>query len=743
MRPLDGKVVLALGDMADSALCRFLATLGATIRRAVPAPSRAADVPGVPAAPHASVARDVLGTRAVLDVRAVADADFLVESLGIERLSDRGVTRAEIVAANPALVHVSVTPFGSGGPRACWRGGELVASAMGGTLRLTGEPGGPPVKEALDACTFHADMVAAAGAMAAYYSRLGSGRGQHVDVSIQEVAFSRNISGVLVWQFDRRKLHRSGGALNYGKVKVRCIWSLADGWCFHSLMTGRFGAPANQALSDWIDESGLANPLHGVDWLRYNRSTLDPTTRAEWEKAIAAFFRARTRAEIREEGRRRGINACVVEEPRDVLADPHLRARGFWKEEGGCEVPARFARMTAEPEAGPSHEPRDAPTRGGPLAGIRVLDFSWALVGSITTKILGDLGADVIKVESRSRPCLSRIDVQVAASRHDDFDDKPWFAHLNTSKRSLTLDLKRPESREIIDPLLGWADAVVENFSPGTMDKLGLGYAELSAHHPGLVMASGSVYGQTGPLAGEWGVDGTGGALSSRTFLTGWADRDPVVPGSVPYGDVIVPYVMAACLVAALAHRRERGGGCHIDAAMYEICVQQMQSAIRAAQRGPAPRRMGNADPAVLAQDVYAARGDDRWVAISAVDAADQARLRELAGDRPLAQWTRQREDHELVAELQQLGIAAGVVQDIEDLIENDAPLRARGALVELPHPKLGAFGHVRTPIGFSGDAVTPFRAPAIGEHTREIALDVAGLGPERYAELEAEGVLK
>ncbi len=125
-------------------------------------------------------------------------------------LEDLGVRRAAIEARHPALVHVSVTPFGSIGPRARWRGGELVASAMGGVLRLTGEPDRPPVKEALDACLFHADMVAAAGAMAAHHSRGTQGLGQHVDVSVQEVAFSRNVNGVLVWQFDRRKLHRVG-----------------------------------------------------------------------------------------------------------------------------------------------------------------------------------------------------------------------------------------------------------------------------------------------------------------------------------------------------------------------------------------------------------------------------------------------------------------------------------------------------------------------------------------------------
>jgi crotonobetainyl-CoA:carnitine CoA-transferase CaiB-like acyl-CoA transferase len=256
-------------------------------------------------------------------------------------------------------------------------------------------------------------------------------------------------------------------------------------------------------------------------------------------------------------------------------------------------------------------------------------------------------------------------------------------------------------------------------------------------------MASGSVYGQTGPLAAEWGVDGTGGALSGRTWMTGWADRDPLVPGAVPYGDVIVPYVLAACIAAALAQRRERGEGCHIDASMYEICVQQMRRAIVSAQQGTPPQRLGNADPDVLHQDVYPARGEDRWVAISVFDAAQRARLAEMAGGRSLADWTRDQEECVLVDRLQAAGIAAGVLQDIEDLMEHDAPLRARGALVELPHPKLGPFGHVRTPITFSRDRQTPYRAPALGEHNAEILCGVAGLEERRYTELDAAGVLK
>ena len=275
-------------------------------------------------------ARIVPATLEVVPER-LGEASFLIERLGTQRLAAGGCTREMLESRHPRLIHVSVTTFGSDGPRADWVGSELVASAMGGSLVLTGEPDGVPVKEALDACFFHADMVAAAGAMAAHYERGTSGLGQHVDISAQEVALSRGVNGMLVWQFDRRKLHRAGGALNYGQAKVRCIWRLADGWCFHTLMTGRFGAPANQALSDWMDECGLDNPLRGVDWIRYNRSTLDPRVAHSLGSGDRGFL------PDAQQGRDRAPKAvgvastpAVSGEPADVLADPHLSAREFW-----------------------------------------------------------------------------------------------------------------------------------------------------------------------------------------------------------------------------------------------------------------------------------------------------------------------------------------------------------------------------------------------------------------------------
>ena len=721
MKLLDDVHVLAWREAHESPLARFLRELGAEVARY--------DAP--------------------LGLRDIAAADVLLENLGLVRIGETGLSRAQIETSNPRLVHVSVSTFGSIGPRRHWRGSELVASAMGGILRLVGDVDRAPVKEALDACGFHADMVAAVGTLAALAERRRTGLGQHVDVSTQEVAFSRNVNGALVWQFDRRLLGRAGGALNYGRATVRCIWALKDGYCFHSLMTGRFGAPANQGLSDWMDACGADNPLAHVDWNTYNRSTLDAATRERWETAIAAFFRTRTRAEIDDEGRRRGINATVVATPADVLADPHLQARGFWRQTPEGPEPGRFLSVVRAAQPSLPAGARRIERERGPLSGVRILDFSWALVGSITTKTLGDLGAEVVKLESRTRPCLSRLDVQVSASRPGNLDDKPWFSHLNTSKLSLALDLKQPASREVLDPLIDWADVVVENFSPGTLEKLGLDYPRLCARNPGLIMVSGSVYGQTGPLARSWGVDGTGAALSGRTYLTGWPDRDPVIPSAAPYGDVILPYAMAAAVIAALEHRRAHQRGCHIDASMYELCVQQMRDAFRP---GAAQSRAGNCDTRVFHQGVYATREAERWIAVTfhtqqqwqafarserLADADSSARAAALAA------WCASRREDEAVEYLQSMQIAAGSVQDMENLVERDPQIRARGSLVPLVHPLLGEFGHMRTPIGFSRSRIAPFRAPAMGEHNRHVARDICGLAETRVAELDDLGVFK
>jgi crotonobetainyl-CoA:carnitine CoA-transferase CaiB-like acyl-CoA transferase len=366
-------------------------------------------------------------------------------------------------------------------------------------------------------------------------------------------------------------------------------------------------------------------------------------------------------------------------------------------------------------------------------------------------------------VESSQRPCLTRIDVQVVRSTRDSLDDKPWFAQLNTGKLSLCLDLKHPRAREVLSPLIDWADVVVENFSPGTLHKLGLDYESLRRKRgrPGLIMISASAYGQTGPLAQEWGVDGTSAALSGRVFLTGWPDRAPVTPGALPYADLIVPQFMVAAIAAALVERQRTGAGRYLEVAMYEIAVQQMRRALIAAQRGTPLQRSGNRDPDVLLQGVYPACGTDRWIAISLFDASDWSRFTALLGshwpdaltlqhadddmrlalDRRLGEYTARYEDIEWMQRLQAIGIAAGVVQDARDLLERDPQLRAQGAFVGLDHPVLGRFEHQATPYHLSRTPAELRRAPLLGEQNETICRELIGLRPDAYAELVGAGL--
>lgn len=404
-----------------------------------------------------------------------------------------------------------------------------------------------------------------------------------------------------------------------------------------------------------------------------------------------------------------------------------------------------------------------------PLAGVKVLDFAWALVGSLTTKLLADHGAQVVKVESALRPCLSRIDKQVSVSQRGNFDDKPWFSHFNSSKLSLQLNMKHDRVREIIDPLLDWADVVVENFSPGTMEKLGLDYVSIRQRRPDIIMVSGSVFGQTGPYAQSWGVDGTGAALASRMYMTGWPDRNPVTP-SVPYGDVVLPYFMAAAVAAALENKRQTGVGEYIDASMYEVCVQQMEAAITAAQcEVEAPGRQGNRSAAALVQGVFPCRADadaayrdQEYIAISITTASEWQTFANLvthgelpnadqiinfssdemtALEKQISEWTIHQDRYALMTELQSKGIAAGVVQDIEDTFEHDPQLAHRHYLTNLDHPYLGEFGHQIPPVKLSRTPAEVKLAPNMGQHSEFVCREILKMSKDAFESLQAEKV--
>ncbi len=405
--------------------------------------------------------------------------------------------------------------------------------------------------------------------------------------------------------------------------------------------------------------------------------------------------------------------------------------------------------------------------RTGPLAGLKVLDFGWALVGSLTGKYLGDHGAEVIRVESATRPDMTRVDRRFSKSSTTSLDDKPWFAHVNTSKRSLAIDLKNRASRPIIEGLIRWADVVNENFTPGTLDKLGYSADLMKRLNPDIILVSGSLFGQTGPLANEWGIDGTGAAISGRLNLTGWPDRTPITPNAGIFGDYVVPLVNGIAVMGALIRRARAGQGTVIDSSMYEISAQILTPAFLDYQvTGTLQQRQGNRVAHMAPHGVFPARGQDEWVAIAVETDAEWAALRQVLGNPPwacdpalttlagrkaaedrietgIADWTRTLDRYEAMHRLQAAGVPAGVVQTAGDVVERDPQLRHRQFLHPVAHPILGEFGHQVAPFRLSQTPAHPCPAPAMGEANDYVATGLLGLSDEEFVTLIAEEVFK
>ena len=399
------------------------------------------------------------------------------------------------------------------------------------------------------------------------------------------------------------------------------------------------------------------------------------------------------------------------------------------------------------------------------LAGVKVLDFGWIIVGALTGKHLADHGAQVVRVESIMRPDALRGDRHVSVSTAANPDDKPMFTYLNTSKYSIRVNLKHPRAREVIDRLICWADVVNENFTPGTMSKLGLSYEYISKIKPDIIMVGSSVYGQTGPLAHEWGMDGTGMTLSGHNHITGWPDREPMMTTCCPYGDIVLPLFAASAIVAALDYKRRTGKGQYIDASMLEVCTYKMSQALLD-WRGNAhlQTRMGNRILYAAPHGVFPCLGDDRWCAIAVFTNEEWEAFCQVIGEPTwtkeqrfatldlrkqnedelenlVAEWTKNHSAEEVMQMMQAFGVAAGVVQNAQDILENDPQLKYREFLVPLEHPALGVFGHPTPPYKLLKTKAQVRTSPCFGEHTEYVCTKLLGMSDEEFIDLLQDGV--
>jgi benzylsuccinate CoA-transferase BbsF subunit len=246
------------------------------------------------------------------------------------------------------------------------------------------------------------------------------------------------------------------------------------------------------------------------------------------------------------------------------------------------------------------------------LAGLKIADFSWVGAGPRATKDLADNGATVVKVESRKRLDLGRMSPPFAGDPKD-FNGSAFFAQTNTSKKSVTINLSDPKGIEVAKKLVAWADVVVENFGPGFMDRIGLGYATLKQIKPDIILASVSVAGKTGPMAGFRGYGNSAAAHSGHAWLTGGPDSHPHMP-PLAYGDVVAPMFLTVAILAALEHHARTGLGQHLDVSQ----IEPMVHVIADLYAEDSPEKTGNTDASYLIHGVFPAAGPDQWIAITA-----------------------------------------------------------------------------------------------------------------------------
>ena len=391
-----------------------------------------------------------------------------------------------------------------------------------------------------------------------------------------------------------------------------------------------------------------------------------------------------------------------------------------------------------------------------PLAGLRVLDLTRILVGPYATMILADLGADVIKLEMPGRGDDAR-----AFPPHIN-DESAYFMSLNRNKRSITLDLKSETGKRLFRDMIGKVDILVENFRPGTMDRLGLGYDDLKTINPGLIYAAASGFGQTGPYSRKPAYDAIVQAMGGVMSITGQTGGEPTRVGT-SIGDITAGLFAATGILAAVIHREKTGEGQMVDVAMLDCQVAILENAIaRYDITGEIPAPIGNKHPSIVpfepfatqdGQLMVAAGNDALWAklcrAIGRNDMIDDPRfqtnpLRHEHYDEmrpPLAEAFQRRSTAEWQAILDEAGVPNGPINSV-DAVMQDPQVLAREMVVPVDHPTAGRTRLPGIPIKMSatpGEIRSP--APLLGQHTEEILIDLFGYSQAEIDALRSENI--
>jgi crotonobetainyl-CoA:carnitine CoA-transferase CaiB-like acyl-CoA transferase len=740
-RPLQGVRVLDLisGDMG--AIGRRLAELGADVVRLEPLGGAHDRRAGLQAA---GVSLDFvaanLGKRATTLDRLsdlARDADIVLSAAGLDI--------APLRAANPRLVVMTVSDFGLLGRFAGWQGSDAVFHALSGELARSGLPGRAPLLPPGRLAKMCAAGQAAYVVLLAYYNALKTGVGDHLDFSLQDGAAQAIDPGYGIGG------SAAGGvsAANQprGRVEARRRYPILrcrDGFVRLCILSPRQW----RGLFEWMGRpEAFADPSFERTEVRFRSPALFP--------ALAAFFADKDRRRLEAEGQRFGVPIAAVLDLDEALATEQMTARGAFADvELAAGVSAAFPNGVIEvdgrrlgPTGGPPQVDREArwrgprievapfPGGGHPLSGLKVLDFGVIVVGAEAGRLLGDQGADVIKVENAAFPDGSRQNRSGGLI-------SVGFASGHRNKRSLGLNLRSPDGQALLRRLVAQSDVLLSNFKGGTLQSLGLDYATLRKINPGIIVTDSSAFGPSGPWSDRMGYGPLVRASAGLTMQWRYDDDPESFSDSITvYPDHVAGRISAIGVLALLIRRLRTGVGGQVSVSQAEVMLDQMGPFIAA----HALERSGRA---VVREDVrsavYACAGDDEWCVVTERGFDDAQAISRVTGGAPLAEWLAAQDSRDAMETLQAAGVPAGAMLRVADLPGFDYFV-ARGFFRTAPHPHLAEPLTVEAaPVRAERLAPPPQRpAPLAGEHTIDILRHELGAPQDEIEQLVRTGAIE
>ncbi len=801
MKGLEGIKVLELGEGVSAAYAaKLMADLGADVikvetpegdlaRRRGPFPGNAADPEKSGLflylnANKRGVVLDLPAEKARLE-QAARWADVIVHNWAPPAMARLGIDPDELAAINPRAVICSVTPFGLTGPHKDYRAEEITTVHGGGWAYISPGasqfPDEPPLKPFGHQGDFETGLAAAVACLGHLYRALRTGEGECIDLSTQECVLSFIEHHFIAYSYLGRVFARTEPRLLYPWGVFPCrdgavFMVVAEPHQWQALLD-LMGRPAWALRDEFKDPSTnaanwrLLRP-HLVEWL------------STW--TMQEFFEAAQKKRI-----------CVVPvlDMAGLDHDAHLSARGFFvdvehpeagriRQPGppyqlrepwweirkgapllGADNTAVFAEWQAAEPAPPPAQPAVPRAPKRPLDGVRIADFTWVWAGPFGAMQLAHLGAEVIKIESADRLDLARRVAIYPADMEPHYNRCAYFNQWSQGKKSVALDLSKPEALEVVKELIGDCDVVMDNFAAGVMERLGLGYDDLVKIKPDIVMASICGFGHSGPCAPYIGYGPAVAMISGVCSLSGYHGGSPQEVG-ISYGDPNGGWNAATAICAALVARERTGRGQYIDVSLWEaMSVLVPEGWMGYAMNGGQPQRMGNRDVLMAPHNCYPAAGEDEWVTIACADDAEWRALARAIGrpeladdprfagqttrkanedalDALIAEWTRTRTKWQTTEILQAVGVAAFPTMHSKDLDE-DPHIGGRGFFSQLPHPEVGVRKHPGIPWHTArGPNGVRSAAPILGADTDQVLRDVLGYPADRIARLREAQVL-